>query len=130
MNATIVAFPLALAKSLKAEPVVSGCRFAAPYFPMTHLNAHVSGDRVAAAYQRSVLRSQERLGETPSGSVKPELSRAGLGLSLPVVERATPGTEEANAAEASRACRIGDTRADFSRIGILDDLDPMHRRNA
>jgi hypothetical protein len=62
MNATIVALPLALAKSLKAEPVVSGCRFAAPYFPMTHLNAHVSGDRVAAAYQRSVLRSQERLG--------------------------------------------------------------------
>jgi hypothetical protein len=38
------------------------CRFAAPYFPMTHLNAHVSGDRMAAAYQRSVLRSQERLG--------------------------------------------------------------------
>ena len=37
MNATIVALPLALAKSLKAEPVVSGCRFAAPYFPMTHL---------------------------------------------------------------------------------------------
>jgi hypothetical protein len=48
-----------------------------------------------------------------SGSVKSELFRAGLGLSLPVVERATPGTEEANAAEASRACRIGDTRADF-----------------
>jgi hypothetical protein len=46
MNATIVALPLALAKSLKAEPVVSGCRFAAPYFPMTHLKAHVSGDRV------------------------------------------------------------------------------------
>jgi putative DNA primase/helicase len=30
MNATIMALPLALAKSLKAEPVVSGCRFAAP----------------------------------------------------------------------------------------------------
>jgi hypothetical protein len=97
---------------------------------MTPLNAHVSGDRVAAADQRSVLWSQERLGWTPSGSVKPELFRAGLGLSLPVVERATPGTEEANAAEASRACRIGDTRADFSRIGILDYLDPVHRRNA
>jgi hypothetical protein len=62
MNATIVALPLALAKVLKAEPVLSGCRFAAPYFTMTHLKAHVSGDRVAATYQRSVLRSQERLG--------------------------------------------------------------------
>ena len=61
-ESTIVALQSAVAKSLKAEPVVSGCRFAAPYFPMTHLNAHVSGDRVAAAYQRSVLRSQERLG--------------------------------------------------------------------
>ena len=30
----------------------------------------------------------------------------------------------------SGEARIGDTRADFSRIGILDDLDPMHRRNA
>jgi hypothetical protein len=30
MNATIVALPLALAKSLKAEPMVSGCRLAGP----------------------------------------------------------------------------------------------------
>jgi hypothetical protein len=28
------------------------------------------------------------------------------------------------------ACRIGDKRADFSRIWILDDFDPMHRRDA
>ena len=49
-------------KLLHGLGIPYACRFAAPYFPMTHLNAHVSGDRVAAAYQRSVLRSQERLG--------------------------------------------------------------------
>jgi hypothetical protein len=35
-ESAIVALQSAVAKGLKAEPVVSGCRFAAPYFPMTH----------------------------------------------------------------------------------------------
>ena len=59
-----------------------------------------------------------------------KLARARLRLALPVIERAAPGPEKADTAEANWACWIGDTRADFSRIGILDDLDPVHRRDA
>jgi hypothetical protein len=61
-ESAIVALQSAVAKCLEAAPMDAGVWFAAPYFPMTRLNAHVSGDRVGAAYQRSVLRSQERLG--------------------------------------------------------------------
>src|SRR5689334_22569923 len=63
-----------------------------------------------------------------SGSNGPGL--AGFGLALPVIERATPGAEEAEAPEPGWACRIGNTSANFARIGIFDDLRPKHRRNA
>ena len=38
--------------------------------------------------------------------------------------------EKADATEAGWTCRIGDVRADLSKIGIFDDFYRMPRRNA
>jgi hypothetical protein len=45
------------------------------------------------------------------------------------LERAAAGPKHAKAAEADRACRIGDTGADFAGIGVLHNLCPTHGRD-
>ena len=59
---------------------------------------------------------------------KSELALTSLGLALPVVKRAALSREEADAAGAGWTCRIGDVRADLSRIRIFDDFYRMLRR--
>src|SRR6516225_2682736 len=74
--------------------------------------------------------SQERDRWFESGSLqrrvrKPSVPQRRSEISaLPVIERAAAGPKHANAAEADRACRIGDASADFAGIGILDNLPP------
>jgi hypothetical protein len=59
---------------------------------------------------------------------KSELALTSLRLAFPVVKRAALSPEKANATETGRACRIGDVRADLSRIGIFNDFHLMLRR--
>src|SRR6516164_848333 len=74
--------------------------------------------------------SQERDRWFESGSLrrrvrKPSVPQRRSEISaFPVIERAAAGPKHANAAEADRACRIGDASAGFAGIGILDNLRP------
>src|SRR6516165_11300350 len=71
--------------------------------------------------------SQERDRWFESGSLqrrvrKPSVPQRRSEISaFPVIERAAAGPKHANAAEADRACRIGDASAGFAGIGILDN---------
>src|SRR6516165_8429878 len=58
---------------------------------------------------RATSCTRRRRANDPAGP-----NSASLGLALPIIERAAAGPKHANAAEADRACRIGDASADFA----------------
>ena len=101
-------------------------------FPDVH-RTHLGKPYPGSTRQGGLFRCQ-RGPKPPKGRSRLNLSDASagpnsarLGLALPVIERAASGPKHANAAEADRACRIGDASADFPGIGILDNLRPAHR---
>jgi len=96
-------------------------------FPDVH-RTHLGKPYPGSTRQGGLFRCQ-RGPKPPKGRSRLNLSDASagpnsarLGLALPVIERAASGPKHANAAEADRACRIGDASADFAGIGILDNL--------